>query len=287
MRTLNYELRQLCIRNHDGSITTRSNRYDILQQIANDLHRLGYRQMSAQSLKEKHIHVIVKDWQSRSLSIGTMKNRMSCLRWWASKVNRSVVIKSNASYKIGSRHSVSRTSKAQTLDPRVLESISRPYIRMSLQLQQAFGLRREEAMKFTPSFADDGDRVMLKSSWTKGCKARFIPITNPTQRQLLDQAHKLAGNGSLIPKALSYKQHLNHYEKLTAKAGLKKMHGLRHHYAQQRYQQLTGWPAPHCNGPRSKSFSEAQKKLDTKARLIVSKELGHEREQITAVYLGR
>ena len=38
---------------------------------------------------------------------------------------------------------------------------------MSLELQQAFGLRREEAIKFIPSFADRGDHLVLKASWTK------------------------------------------------------------------------------------------------------------------------
>lgn len=39
---------------------------------------------------------------------------------------------------------------------------------MSLQLQQAFGLRREESIKFQPRYADRGDHIALKGSWTKG-----------------------------------------------------------------------------------------------------------------------
>jgi hypothetical protein len=37
----------------------------------------------------------------------------------------------------------------------------------------------------------------------------------------------------------------------------------------------------------SRELSQEQKLLDHEARLQVSGELGHEREQITAVYLGR
>jgi hypothetical protein len=33
---------------------------------------------------------------------------------------------------------------------------------MSLELQRAFGLRREEAIKLNPSYADRGDRLALK-----------------------------------------------------------------------------------------------------------------------------
>jgi hypothetical protein len=73
----------------------------------------------------------------------------------------------------------------------------------------------------------------------------------------------------------------------TAKAGISRVHGLRHQYAQRRYRQLTGWKAPAAGGPTSKQLSVDQKALDREARLVVSRELGHEREQITSVYLGR
>ena len=43
---------------------------------------------------------------------------------------------------------------------------------MSLELQRAFGLRREEAMKFQPSYADQKDHITLKASWTKGGRAQ-------------------------------------------------------------------------------------------------------------------
>ncbi|MCP4407497.1 MAG: integrase, partial [Gammaproteobacteria bacterium] len=65
------------------------------------------------------------------------------------------------------------------------------------------------------------------------------------------------------------------------------MHGLRHAYAQDRYAEMTGWAAPTAGGPTSKALSRAEKVVDREARLTISCELGHEREQITAVYLGR
>ncbi len=158
---------------------------------------------------------------------------------------------------------------------------------MSLELQQAFGLRREEAIKLSPSYADRGDRLVLKDSWTKGGKAREIPVRTPEQREVLDRAHRLAGRGSLIPPAKSYRQQLRIYERHTANAGLSKLHGLRHAYAQRRYQELTGWQAPAAGGPRAETLAAEQRALDRQARLVVSQELGHDREQVTAVYLAR
>ncbi|WP_425050445.1 integrase domain-containing protein [Pseudomaricurvus hydrocarbonicus] len=63
----------------------------------------------------------------------------------------------------------------------------------SLELQGAFGLRREEAIKFVPAYADQDNRRGLKASWTKGGKAREIPVLTPEQRSVLDRAHRLAG----------------------------------------------------------------------------------------------
>ncbi len=142
-------------------------------------------------------------------------------------------------------------------------------------------------MKFIPTFADQGDHLNLKPSWTKGGKARTLPVRTTQHRQVLDRAHKLAGKGSLIPSNRNYRQQVRIYEGHTLRAGLSKMHGLRHAYAQQRYEELTGWKSPAAGGPSSKSLTWGQREQDQNARLIVSRELGHEREQITAVYLGR
>ena len=42
MRNLNYEVKQLCHRNRDGSFATQADRERILDLIANQLHELGY-----------------------------------------------------------------------------------------------------------------------------------------------------------------------------------------------------------------------------------------------------
>ena len=45
-----------------------------------------------------------------------------------------------------------------------LSSVKDEHVRMTLELQRAFGLRREEAIKFIPAYADQGDHVRLKAS---------------------------------------------------------------------------------------------------------------------------
>ena len=288
MRDLNYQLKQLCRRNRDGSRSTQANRERILTLIANQLHGIGYRCMNVRSLKPKHVEALVELWQNDGLGAGTIKNRMSSLRWWAEKIDKSnVIARENNHYGIAQREPVTQESKALRLDPGQLAKISDPYVRTSLRLQAAFGLRREEAIKFLPVYADRGDHIRLKPSWTKGGRARSIPVRTEQQRRVLDDAHKLAGKGSLIPVHLSYVRQLRQYERLTKLAGFSKLHGVRHGYAQRRYLELTGTPCPHQGGRAQAELSDDERLRDRRARLTVSAELGHGREAVSQIYLGR
>jgi len=288
MRTLNRDFKLMCQRNRDGSFATQHDRERLLTMVANQLHEDGFKNLRAQGIRTKHIEHLVNRWQAEGASSGTMKNRMSALRWMAEKIGKeNIVARDNAAYGISDRRFVTNESKAKELDQGKLDKVSDPYTAMSLRLQEAFGLRREESIKIQPGWADRGDSLALKASWTKGGKEREIPIRSDAQRQLLDQAKAIAGKGSLIPADKSYKDQLNRFKAQTAFAGIDRVHGLRHAYAQARYVELTGWKAPAVGGPTSKQLSPEMKAIDREARLTISRELGHEREQITAVYLGR
>jgi integrase len=287
MDDLTYELRQLCRRNRDNSHETQAGRLNGLTLIARQLRELGFRQMHASSLKPKHVEALVNRWQAEGLAAGTQKNRMSYIRWWAEKVNKAGIIPAdNAELAIPDRVYVTNENKARSLDDR-LSRITDVHVLMSLRMQELFGLRREESIKFRPSYADRGDHLALKGSWCKGSRPRIVPITTPEQRALLNQVHKLAGTGSLIPAHKSYIEQRNVYDGQCKAAGMHRMHGLRHQYAQARYEALTGWKAPAAGGPSTKMLTPEQRVQDVHARQIISYELGHERLQVTAIYLGR
>jgi hypothetical protein len=287
MRDLNYLLKVLQDNNKDGSFSTRAARAAILNQAANTLHAMGYRRMNPNSLKQKHVGALVDHWSKKGLTPGTIKNRMAHIRWWAEKVGRPAVIaKDNGVYAIPNRHYVTNTDKSRMLDERV-QKITDHHVRMSVRLQAAFGLRREEAIKFIPAFADRGDRIVLKSTWTKGGKEREIPVRNDEQRTLLDEARLFAGRGAMIPSNKNYVAQLRTYERNLSKAGLDKLHGLRHAYAQTRYAELTGWPCPIQGGKHARDMAADEREQDQTARLTISHELGHERLEIVAVYCGK
>jgi len=284
------ELSSLCARNKDGSFSTQAARAHILHAAARTLQKAGYQNLAATSLKPKHVQLLLDTWQSQGLAISTIKNRMAAIRWWAEKVGKqNCVPRTNDDAGIARRSYIAKESKAQWLDDDTLGKIRHERIRVTLQLQQAFGLRREEALKFQPGYATKlgPDLIQLKASWCKGGRPRTVPITTDYQRQVLARASELAGKGSMVPPDKSYATWLSTYESSTRAIGARKLHGLRHGYAHARFEVLAGFKVPVAGGPTRDQMTPEQRAIDLQVRLQVSDELGHGREHITAAYLGR
>lgn len=285
MEALAYDLKELCTRNPHGSKSTQATRLRQLSLIASQFLEAGYKLPSARSLKPKHINAVLTKWKEDNLTTATIKNRLAAVRWWAKSINKTSIIKTNEEYGLESRK-YDNPDKAQKLDLKKLERVKCPHVKMALRLQAAFGLRREEAIKFIPNQSDKGDRIALKPSTTKGGRYREIEITTDRQRGLLEEAKTLAKGGSLIPEGSRYIDQLKKYENQTLKAGLLNNHGLRHNWAQWRYQQLTGWKAPAQDGLKKQDMTPEQWKIDRETRMQISEELGHSRIDITDTYLG-
>ncbi len=172
MNKLNHELKNLCKRNHDREFVTQNNRHNGLQLIASQLQAVGFH-TRVMSLKGRHVNRLVSLWKQQALSDATMKNRLAMLRWWAEKIGNPGAVKTSEEYGISRYHLVTNESKAETMAGKDLSTIS-PWVALSLRLQEAFGLRREESMKFRVSWAlkgqspDSISAISLKPSWTKG-----------------------------------------------------------------------------------------------------------------------
>ena len=287
MRKLNWDLWQLQKEQRDGSHNTRRDRSFTLAQAANALHELGFRGLRARGLKGKHVVALVAAWRRQGLADGTMANRLWHVRWWARKVGKpNVVSPNNGDYGIGARRRVADGTRSRELNVDKLRMVKDAHVRMSLRMQAEFGLRREEAIKFTPGYADQGDSIRLKASWTKGGRAREVPVLKESQRQALDEVRALVGGGALIPPQRNYVEQRKVYEDETGRAGLDHMHGLRHRYALTRYEDLTGWKAPATGGPPMRTLKGDRKRLDNAARLEIARELGHGRAEVAGAYLG-
>lgn len=314
MDELAYDLNKMVNHNRDGSFKTQADRQNILQMCAKQLKEGGFRHMKATSLKPKHSVYLVEKWQKEGISTGAIKNRMACLRWWAEKVGKqNVVASSNATYLIANREYSTNKDKSIKLTGGNLDKIENPYVKFSVRLQAEFGLRREEAMKFNASYADKGNLLSLKGSWCKNGRPREVPVRFQNQRQLLNEVRQFAGNGSLIPPDKQYRQHLKVFERETSKAGISRTHGLRHQYAQTLYAHMTkyiadevraasnprfinehpiGWQCPAKGGPSYENkfkfpVYRDMATVDLQARKIVAQEMGHNRTEVTNIYLGK
>ncbi len=257
----------------------------MLKMFARQIRQGGFKLPAARSLKPKHVEYLVDTWKAAGLTGRTIENRLTGLRYWAAKVGKASVVKRrNEDYGVwGDR---TPKARAQSLDRDKLGHVHSEYVRASLELQAAFGLRCEEAIKFTPDYADQGDHIELKPSWCKGGRGRTVPVRHPRQREILDRIRTLTGGGALIEPGRNYIQQRWAYEHQTLKAGLRNNHGLRHAYAQWRYVTLSGMQPPAKGGPKPDDMSPDERHRDLDARARISNELGHERLDIVRVYLG-
>ncbi len=104
MRELNHDFRQICRRNQEGRPTTQRDRERMLDWIASELHEMGCCGLRAQNLKPRHVEKLVERWIGLGRSAGTLKNRMTTLRWLAEKIGKpNLVAPTNAAYQIPSR----------------------------------------------------------------------------------------------------------------------------------------------------------------------------------------
>nr|WP_242505002.1 phage integrase N-terminal domain-containing protein [Avibacterium paragallinarum] len=105
MRDLVYSVSVLCKHNKDGSFGTAAERHKSLKSAMQAISDAGYGIRDVKQLKGKHIRFLVEKWKSDpNLSIGTIKNRMSHLRWLAERIgNPRIVERSNSSYAIENR----------------------------------------------------------------------------------------------------------------------------------------------------------------------------------------
>lgn len=84
---------------------------------------------------------------------------------------------------------------------------------------------------------------------------------------------------------MSYKTYRSRFEKACQRAGIHKLHGHRHLYVHQCFEELTGFVCPAKGGSLAKNLSAEQRVLYEKARLQISHELGHSRRYVSEIYL--
>lgn len=283
----------------DGSVAshaTRDKRADVLYAGFKLLREKGYKLDTVESFRGKHMEVLAKAWEERGLSPSTLQNNLSTFRIFAGWIGKAGMVERTDRYVspgAASRTSINARDKswtAQNVDIAAkLAEVAAKDARVGLQmaLQAIFGLRAREAMQLRPHVADKGFYLALTVG-TKGGRDRVVPIDTLEKRELIDRAKTFAASklASTSDPNRTLAQAKNHYYHVLRSCGITRAdgitgHGLRHGYANDRYEHIAGRPSPVRGG------TTPDRDTDQAARLEVAEELGHSRESVTTHYLGR
>ena len=155
-------------------------------------------------------------------------------------------------------------------------------------LARELGLRSKEAalLNIHKALQEARERGLVTIvDGTKGGRARTVPVLQEQQLSALANAAIQQGVGrSLIPVEQNWKQFrentLRQGRIPLQQVGITGYHDLRAAYACDRYQQITGHPAPVIAG------GIVDKHLDRLAREQISTELGHGRIDVVSEYIG-
>lgn len=282
---------------------TKQKRADILYAGFEELRQLGYRIENPRNFCEKHMHALAKHWETDGQSPATIQNKISIFRVFAKWIGKDGMIKSSVSYvdipASTKRDQVARVDKSWSAHDIDFQSLwdklnaHDPKAGAQLLVIRAFGLRRKEAVTFKPYVAERrGERShdIVVEFGTKGGRPRSVPIETEDQMHALEYAKTIAVTplGHIGWDGLTLKQSIWRFSNLMRKFGITKKelgvtaHGLRHEYANDKYERHTGKPTP-VRGGKKGQVEEGEDKL---ARQQTSEALGHSRLSVTASYYG-
>lgn len=238
--------------------------------------------------------------EAGAISVATAQNRISSVNTTFAALRGDRAVQISPSEYAGRRSNI-RSETPDALDTvrvqtaaEALRGARLPRAAAVLELARAFGVRREEAVKadldrWSREAVRHGAINVLEG--TKGGRdaPRWVPV-GEAQQQVLASAIAARPDGSqnLIAADESYAQlaisrggETGQGRAILQQHGLTGYHDARAAYACQRYEQITGCPAPAVAGQR-----QAPRDLDRQARATISAELGHGRLDVLTSYVG-
>jgi site-specific recombinase XerC len=290
---------------------TRYERAHFLRRFFRELHTdAGFKLApDPRNLGQRHVQAMVKVWQRRKLSPGTIQTYLSFLRGLAMWLNKPGFIRRPEHYGLTpdeyERHENAQRDKSWSgngIDVEALLAQVSAYdarIGASMRLMVKVGLRRKESVMCRPyahvhTFEETGlpeqQREADRYLWTKGKggRARWLPLATEEQQSAIAHARSVVSGHDAHMGApdRDLKSNLRRLDYALRKFGLTKResgttgHGARHDHLQGQYQDTTGTPAPVRGG------GPVDRDLDRQARLRVARVAGHARLRSAGAYIG-
>ena len=278
------QAKKLYRHNRQGSFKTKERYYEaykrFLRFVGNEYHL-----QKLQSISGKHLSSYIAFMQKKGYSPSTVKTDLAAIRFWHDQIpNAKYVLPTNSEFVLARRKfgGVDRTWTIGELNRMISEcwNAKREDYLACIILARYAGLRLHEVLRIDTAIA----RKALKNNFItikgKGGKIREVPI-NESVRIVLEKALKNTAKGYKLFVPKNKQTHIVKAELENFIASKRKFvcdegnsrnltfHGLRHTFAAEQYQKFV-----------EDGYTES------KAKLKVSKLLGHEREDVTNIYLA-
>lgn len=304
-----YQITNLVKHNKENAGRTHNDRMKILKSFGEIVEK-DFKLKKTENIKQKHVLHVIEKWKSE-VSVSTLKNRMSSLRWLCDKLGKRLILpRANEGLNIPTRNIDYNTDKGWNPSQQLKSELPETQ-RFHVELMREFGMRFQEAAKFRPAENVHDDKISIIYG-TKGGRERDLEFkhekglgenrdlkVDSNQKDLLIRLKNYLDKHNVESLSRFYDKYKNfvnatRYEYNNAgitKEGLGTPHGLRHKYAQDRYEAMTGWKPPACMNKEERmafraGMTKDQKELDRSVRSQLSEELGHGRMQVTSNYVG-
>ncbi|CAN7742913.1 integrase domain-containing protein [Acidovorax sp. LjRoot118] len=248
-------------------------------------------------LSQKHLVLVMQEWEARELSASSLATRFSCIARFYGWLGKNLSVKS---VKDTLQNPAAGMRQYSAVLPKAWNKVGVDLVRLLpqveaqcrysavyLALAREFGLRVQEAAALRPMANDMGVYLHITHG-AKGGRGRAVPIETPEQRRVLDVAKEMAHprSGLLRPSDRTIKQAIKTFYRVMNKVGITRKqlgvtaHGLRHEYANAIYAAHAGVDAP-VNGGLA-----PDRQTELNARKVVTENLGHGRLSVTTAYTG-
>lgn len=291
--------------------TVKAHKEEAIRFVA-ELREAGYGVKQWDNLTSKHLSVVAERWVDQGKAVSTIHKYISGVRQVAEAYgNTHLKTTSELMNDVGERIVAARvyaTNMDRSVPADVYEnSMERlrsgefgedgKRLACQMDLMRELGLRYEEARKFNPERSVLADGRVYIVDGTKGGRDRMLHEVSEKGwaaiegiRPYIDKEY---GN-SMPCKEAQWEARGYDMAQATgisrAECGAS-FHGLRHAYAQERYEQMTGFKCRAAGGTLEEAVAVAGsgwKQCDEEARLILKGELGHgpERDSVVSTYIG-
>jgi integrase len=280
-----------------ASFATQSDRANFLFGFFKKLRTMGMK-TEPRNLKEHHVHKVVLEWEKEGIKPATLQKYLSHLRQYCEWIGKRGMIREAEKYVVNSL-SVERTyiatedkswDKTELDKYKILQEIFNKdqYVGIQIMMQDAFGLRRKEAICIRP-YISEKEGFLHVSDGTKGGKSRIVPVDTDIKRAVLKKAQQFVNytQAHLGNPKKNLEQNLTRYSNILRRSGVNKAelgitgHGLRAGFAL-RELEVRGL-IPVLKGGKIGALA---KEDERKIRMEVAELLGHHRTRVTTAYSG-